>query len=508
MISLILLLFVFFTFTSCGENTEVPVTPPGNIVDDSGSTGKPDNPDNPNNPDNPDNPDDPNNPDNPVNPGPVITEVEFIVSLTYNKKTYIPEKDEVITVIWADDYSQYTQTIGEDGFAKKVLDGEFYVYLDNTPKGYTYDANIYVADNENPVIEIELLKIAKVSKGKGTALYSEYQLSSEGTYRSEIKKKNQKVYYEYQPKKSGYYVIESFVNVYADMVNPKVDIYTGTFAAKYFSETLDDGGKYLKGGYTRNFKWVVKLTQQELKNVYTFAVFADSKTGEYPVYVDFRISYEGEYYKESTLAKMMEAEEIKANTYCMDCAKFLDSENTPKVCPYCKSKSITTSTRTPDYKSTKYKFINSDHGTGSYYASFTNGTGYLEGDDFKYNEETGYWHVYDHKTKTYGPVLCAKITQPCAYYDESLNLIESHGNKNLTVSNLTENYKQFVEVQYAAICNSDGVCYVTNEMKEFLQKFSVSQRLFFDGNGFVESSGVYAIEEDQWLFACGWYEEK
>ena len=91
-------------------------------------------------------------------------------------------------------------------------------------------------------------------------------------------------------------------------------------------------------------------------------------------------------------------------------------------------------------------------------------------------------------------------------------MIESHGNKNLTVQNLEtnefENHKQFIEVYYAGISNSDGVCYVTMEMKEFLQKFSVSQRLFFDGNGFVEMTGVYAKEEDQWLFACGYYLEK
>ena len=398
-ISLFIFLFMIFTLASCGENTEVPVTPPGDIIEDtnnpdnntgSGNTGE-------NVGDNTGDSGNTNENGNSGNSGnqEVITDVEFVVSLVYNNELYIPKKDEVITVIWADDYSQYTETIGSDGYAKKILDGDFYVYLDNTPSGYTYDANIYSADNENPVVEIVLLKIARVSKGKGTELYKEYELSSDGTYRAEIKKKNQKVYYEYQPKKAGYYVIESFVNVYADMVNPKVDIYTGTFAAKYFSETLDDGGKYLKGGYTRNFKWVVKLTQQELKNVYTFAVFADSKTGDYPVFVDFRISYEGEYYKESTLAKLMEATEIKANTYCMDCSKFLDSENPPKVCPYCESKSITTSSRTPDYKANKYKFINSDYGTGNYYASHTNGTGYLEGDNFKYNKETGYCHVYD-----------------------------------------------------------------------------------------------------------------
>ena len=475
-ISMFIFLFVIFTLASCGEYTEPPVVPPGEIEGDTEGGNGNENQDGNGNQDDDGSGDQDDDGNNQGTTGPVVTEVEFVVSLTYNKKIFIPTKDEVITVIWADDYSQYTQVIGEDGYAKKMLDGDFYVYLDKTPSGYTYDANIYMADNEKPVIEIELLKIAKVSKGKGTGLYSEYQLSSEGTYRAEIKRENQKVYYEYKPKKAGYYVIESFVNVYADMVNPKVDIYNGTFAAKYFSETLDDGGKYLKGGYTKNFKWVVKLTQQELSNVYTFAIFADSKTGEYPVYVDFRISYEGEYYKESTLAKMMEATEIKEIT--------------------------------PNFDSSKYKFVNSDHGTGSYYASYTNGTGYLEGDDFKYNEETGYWHVYDRKTDTFGPILCAKITKPCAYYDESLNLIESHGNKNLTVSNLTENYKQFIEIQYAAVCNSDGVCYVTNELKEFLQKFSVSQRLFFDGNGFVESTGVYAIEEDQWLFACGWYEAK
>ena len=506
-INVLIVVFMMFTLLSCGTTTEPPTPPPGGgIIDNEENPNKPDNTDKPDN-NKPDNSDDPNKEEKP-NPGPVVTEVEFIVSLVYNKEIYIPKKDEVITVIWADDYSQYTQVIASDGYAKIKLDGDFYVYLDSTPDGYTYDANIYTADNEKPVVEIELLKIARVSRGKGTELYKEYELSSEGTYRAEIKGKNKKVYYEYQPRKSGYYVIESFVNVYSDMVNPKVDIYTGTFAAKYFYETLDDGGTYKKGGYTKNFKWVVKLTQQELSNVYTFAVFADSKTGKYPVYVDFRISYKGEYYKEGTLAKLMEAEEIKANCYCNNCGYPASADDTPDVCPSCGETSFSwPSTKTPDFDSS-YKYINSDGGSGSYYASLTNGTGFLDADNFKYNEETGYWHVYDKETNTYGPVLCAKITAPCAYYDESLNLIESHGNKNLTVSNLTENYKQFIEVEYASVCNSDGVCYVTNELKEFLQKFSVSQRLFFDGNGFVESTGVYAIEEDQWLFACGYYKKK
>ena len=64
---------------------------------------------------------------------------------------------------------------------------------------------------------------------------------------------------------------------------------------------------------------------------------------------------------------------------------------------------------------------------------------------------------------------------------------------------------------YGDICNADGVCAVTQELKEFLQKYSTSQLLFFDGNGYVETNpdiSVYAAEDDQWLFACGYYVEK
>ena len=59
--------------------------------------------------------------------------------------------------------------------------------------------------------------------------------------------------------------------------------------------------------------------------------------------------------------------------------------------------------------------------------------------------------------------------------------------------------------------NSDGVYVVTPELKEFLQRFSTSQLLFFDGNGWVENNDtvdVDAMEDDQWLFACGYYVEK
>jgi hypothetical protein len=189
-----------------------------------------------------------------------------------------------------------------------------------------------------------------------------------------------------------------------------------------------------------------------------------------------------------------------------------------------------------------------------------------------------YYHLFDEakypETHGYGPVLYAYVSEPCRFMDASFTTVEMRGNKDLTVSNGTENYKLFIEgfgglivdppgdngpyfcvtncpcrennrcesaqlgfangacsesceechvdcrhcpteafgmSGYGNYCNSDGVTAVTEELKQFLQKYSVNQLLFFDGNGFVETNpsvSVYAAEDDQWLFACGYYKEK
>ena len=60
---------------------------------------------------------------------------------------------------------------------------------------------------------------------------------------------------------------------------------------------------------------------------------------------------------------------------------------------------------------------------------------------------------------------------------------------------------------YADFVNGNGVVPVTPELMDFFQRFSVSQRLFNDGNGYAETAEpkVDALEEDQWLFACCYY---
>ena len=66
-------------------------------------------------------------------------------------------------------------------------------------------------------------------------------------------------------------------------------------------------------------------------------------------------------------------------------------------------------------------------------------------------------------------------------------------------------YHDFVR-EYARYCNSDGVYPVTEELKVLLQGFCTTHRYFADGEGTFEGmTGVYADEDEQWLFACGFY---
>ena len=140
----------------------------------------------------------------------------------------------------------------------------------------------------------------------------------------------------------------------------------------------------------------------------------------------------------------------------------------------------------------------------------------------------GVYHVYDEvkyaSTGGYGPILFAYISSACEYLDRSLTTIEMAGNNSLTVSDGTENYKQFIEgfeavassgfycvtdcpchsgaaegsalactpsctsctsfctkcpeelmnkEGYAQWCNADGVAPVTPELKDFLQNKSL-----------------------------------
>ncbi len=516
-----LLLVLATLFTSCGEY----------IPTGGGDTNK--------------DPDTSENPDGSTDTG---DEDLFTVSLSYNGSAYIPTPDKEIYAQWNDGFSFHKAKLGEDGVAKiGGLDGDYQVTLSNIPDGYGYNPNIYKATNNKKHIVIELHKLVD-TRGKGQSIYNSIEVSATGVYCVEIDGANDEVYFEFSPRKSGTYSVQSWTDTVENAVNPKANYYGANAYFKQYDFTADDGGA--ESSFTKNFKLDVKIADEMIgpngQVTFSFGILADSKSGMYPIKVYFVIMLDGEFSLSHTESDIIVPKEELVQQ--------------------------------PNYDPSKYEFV------GPETTQTVNGktANIFDGSMYKlYAKEDGgdgYYHLYDvakyPETNGYGPILYAFVSEPCRFVDASFNTIEMRGNKALTVSNGTENYKLFIEgfdalledppgdngpyfcvtncpcrlrkqcesykeygklgactddcttchadcrrcpkeamnkQGYADLCNSDGVYGVTQELKDFLQKYSVSQLLFFDGNGFVETNpaiSIYADEDDQWLFACGYYVEK
>ncbi|MBE7085428.1 MAG: hypothetical protein E7368_05180 [Clostridiales bacterium] len=456
----------------------------------------------------------------------------FTVHLVYDGKKYVPTI--AMEAFWTDGFSYHRAPFEKDGVARvDGLDGDYRVTLSNVPEGFAYDPSAYVATNDGRHITIELYKIQK-TVGKGTELYKCIALNIAGVYQAEITSAEHIVYYEFEPRKSGVYTVESWVDSTENMVNPKLDIYTGTFAAKYYSYTMDDGG--VESTFTKNCKYEVKIDEKEVGNCFTFGLKADAKNG-YPQKIWFAVKRDGGFEKNWA-----------TSTFVLPTEDFSGKRALYGYHEYDSSYEL----RTPEVK--------------------RNGEWQYDGSLFGLNETDGWYHLYNESTGKYdGPILYAHISTPCQFYGTALTGIEYAGNKNLTLlgkGETRDNFKLFIEgfgaekkgsfcvnfpqnnaycpchapyqggfcadgcatcdVQcttvpqafidgdggYADWCNSDGLYPVTEELKDFLYRFSTSQLLFMDGGGYCEGednlSGkeIDSKEEDQWLFACAYYVKK
>ena len=527
-ISLLLALLLIFSLIACGEYN-APATDDQQREDDTENTGG----------------------DNTQGEEEKVGE-PFIATVLLDGKAYTPptvsDSSFAVKVRWTNGKTYKTVELGADGKAECYgLDGEYSVALINLPDKYTHNPNIYVANNDNRSVVIDLLTL-DAAVGDGKDVYNCIDLSGPGVYRAKINQDGQEVFYEFEPTKPGTYCIESLMDVSAGMYNPIIDIYAGSFAYKIREKRVDGGGA--SEGYTTNFKHIVEIDEAFIGNVYTFSVFVEGKDATYPVNVDFTVTYEGGYSYDWIVSDFVYPKLIPNGTnyyswysnyvtyLVQDRAKFGDS--------------------TFNIASTVID------GKNVFVYTSKNSDGTVK-EHFKLNPDDGYYHVYDEEKYAaydgWGPILYANITIPTEFVDTPLNMIEYAGNKNLTVANGTENYKLFIEgfselvkshgdvgpyfCLSTCACYStnggacatedncktcakngcrtlprkyigqrgyadiaiDGRCPVTQELKDFLQKFCISQKYFSDGNGWAEQHvpRYDAYEDSQWLFACGYY---
>ncbi len=471
---------------------------------------------------------------------------DFTVKLRLNGVAYIPKV--AVNVYWNDGYNIYIAPIDKNGVATiDGLDGDYKVTLSAPPSGYSYDPNAYVATNDNRNIVIDMYDSGSVN-AKESSLYNSYRVTSTGVYTVTISEDKLDVnedgkfvdvaYFEFVPQLNGVYTIESWANTTDDEINPICYAYLGSFAYKHGEYKVTTIGEC--GSYTRNFVHTVQVADENLGNSgsqsFSFGISAETKSGVFPATFSFAIKRNGDFdYDRSEKTTMIPT---------FDWSDF-DFTSFNALAGGTKVGAQTLYPGTTD----SYVFAEVEYVTGKInYKVWEKSAG---GD--------GVYHVYDEEkyaaNNGYGPILFAYVNTPCQYLETSLTHVEDAGNNALTVNNGTENYRQFIKgfeavaaggfyctfncpchtdgsplacapgcttctvycrpcptelmnaEGYAQKCNADGVVPVTPELKDFLQKFAISGGYFADGEGHVDSRGVYAYEDSQWLFACGYYAE-
>ena len=436
----------------------------------------------------------------------------FTVELKMSSGKYIPPfiPGKSVKARWtAIDGSSIHEAIFSDaGVAEAYgLDGDYRVTLVDLPDTVTYDPQGYTANNNDKHTVIEILQIISTTHSTGSSLQNEgitpisvnIDDSAGSTYRAIIdspwngvkggsydsqKQAKEKyegmVFYLITPTMAGMYSIESWVDVSANEVNPLLEYYSGNTQIRYYNESIDSGGS--ASTYTKNFRYEIQLSEDYTGNIWAFGIHVESKKGIFPITIDFTIKYEGEYEETEP-----EYTEIEANG------------------PY-------------------RNFNDNPSGTFIYNYKETNNT--LIGSRFKLNPEDGFYYLYDEaayaQNKGYGPKLYTKISKASEVLVTPNGFLQQPdastglGGVNLKIQFrdpfnynviIYKNYESFIE-KYAGYCNSDGVHPVNEELKQFLQDWSMAEAnlYFHDGDGWAETEvKLKSSFEDQWLFGCGYY---
>lgn len=491
------------------------------------------------------------------------TSNEFSVTLMLNGEEF--KSTDGIRAVWNDGLSQPIYANFVNGVAKtKGLDGDYRVTLEGLSNTYTYDPNGNYATNFTRDIKINIYKVISIripgsqQATAGKTLYDAVEMTALGAYRVTVRSSLEPYYYLYAPKKSGTYVIKSLINISDNHINPKFQECHGTRSGiREPGQIIDGGGA--SSTYTNNFRYEYYMNADNISvseggAVILFGILAEARTLEFPLSIDIIIERDGDYVRDDLSAEMAVTKEFAEVENSID----FPEVPTPVTYPsagydaYVQAvkNRIQTIRAMPQIaeKRAEADALMKQYGTTFKYVYSP--TNILDGSRVKFNKDTGYYHVYDEVTG-YGAVLCAKITSATEVLDSGFSTVEYAGNKALTINDNYDywyrkttpkyptadayliNYKIFIEgycgivshegppntyvpgiaaqyadyanrLGYADFANNNGCYPVTEELRRFLQGYATQARLFMDGKGNAEPT-LMSPEEDQWLFACGYY---
>ncbi len=409
----------------------------------------------------------------------------------------------------------YRARFDEKGVAKvSGLDGDFNVTLVMTESFkslYAYNPNPVedegkvtgelIATNYNKDVNVRLYKLMPMGK-KGEMTFSDNSrrsyitLEETGAYAYELKSRDDRQMFYFVPQVSGEYSFVTMMDVTEDEINPIVDLHCGQ-AGYYMNAipelTKDDGGA--EGNFTKNVYLKYFLPEDEAggSNCLAFNLYSKSeKPDAYPLTIYFLLQKDNEFTARPT----------PENTEVPVTEDFTKTPATPDgtfrfVGEYDPANRVSNTRHILNQKTVKYN--DPKNGGDGYYYYLNPAT-----NDF-YRETDGsvsaQYRLYV-KIKLTNPIMAEPFTGP----NVSLyHIAQKYGMPE-------KNYHNFINGTngYAAHCNGDGAYPVNEELKQFVQDYAVSQRMFNDGNGWAEWSppdgpGYNSDEDSQWLFACGVY---
>lgn len=434
----------------------------------------------------------------------------FTVQLINNKGEKLPANPEYakINAIWTNVESSngayVTAAFDKTGKATvKGLDGDYTVTLSSLPDDYTYNPNIYIATSNNPHVEIVMYKLLNISDPKCTGsnwLSDVCELGDGiGAYRAVLTEENFEsgIRFRFQPNYQGTYSVTSMIDTTVNKVNPYLDFHSGNaggFINPTPRATQDGGGA--ENTYTKNFCYKISLDSRTVGAPYFFRIYATTlDKNVFPVTVDFILDRDGEV---ETVNKYQHTEVVAKHDFNAAAAD---------------------------------AFAGTDGKTFKYYADYLDNNGVLDGQYVEYLESEGYYYITKTKVRNIatGNYDLKNLDTPIRLY-ASINRNEisdegfTGGNVKLgwiegkeadygadsTVTDENEknktryyDYGNFVTAYSSHAPN--GYYPVTKELQIFIQRFSITQRYFNDGNGYAE--GTYqSTESNQWLYACGFFQ--
>ncbi|GEM_PF-3719116 len=369
-----------------------------------------------------------------------------------------------------------------------LKDDEYTIHLKDIPQGYTYNPNIYKVTKDANVITVNLVKIETEVSTKtldwmddsgtntGWGKYESRKKVVDGVHSVTISDHAELAYYSFDPKEPGIYEFESWAeeSFTSNPIDPIAKL-IGTSSAyqfdpQYALETYDNN----EG--SKNFKFRLEVSNDDFVHAdeadengdpilqrdengnlipgtsWTYVMSASAST--MPVTYAWSIKKVGEY------VAPVKAEKERVQCTATKVADEPKEDETFEFCAY-------DGTEAPVY-----------------------------------NPEDGFYHL---NTAT-GPLLYIAFTKDIPGFGDSLYMAAAQQGPSYYITDGgTKTYEDCFD-GYRKLTNSDGMAYVTQEVKEMLTGIAYAQTVFsHDGlDGFLGT----AADGCEWLFAVGYYKER